>query len=89
MIGEVLALVGAVLILLSALGIARFDDVFAQMHFLTKASTLGVVTVLLGAAVVMEDTNDWSSLLLAAFLQLTTSPVAANLIGRSTYLTRA
>jgi len=88
-LGEVLALVGAVLILLSALGIARFDDVFAQMHFLTKASTLGVVTVLLGAAVVMEDTNDWSSLLLAAFLQLTTSPVAANLIGRSTYLTRA
>lgn len=88
MIGQVLALFGSVLILLSALGIVRFDDVFAQMHFLAKASTLGVVLVLGGAALVMEHANDWSSLLLAAFLQLLTSPVAANLISRSTYLTR-
>jgi multicomponent Na+:H+ antiporter subunit G len=87
-IGQVLALVGSVLILLSALGIVRFDDVYAQMHFLTKASTLGVVLVLVGAALVMSHPNDWSSLLLAAFLQLLTSPVAANLISRSTYLTR-
>jgi len=87
-IGQLLAMGGAVLILFSALGIVRFDDVFAQMHFLTKASTLGVVLVLGGAALVMERANDWSSLLLAAFLQLLTSPVAANLIGRSTYLTR-
>lgn len=89
MIGQLLALVGSVLILFSALGIVRFDDVFAQMHFLSKASTLGVVLVLLGAASVMERANDWSSLLLAAFLQLLTSPVAVNLISRSTYLTRA
>jgi len=89
MIGPVVALVGSVLILFSALGIVRFDDVFAQMHFLSKASTLGVVLVLLGAASVMERANDWSSLLLAAFLQLLTSPVAVNLISRSTYLTRA
>lgn len=87
-IGQIAALVGAVLILLSALGIARFDDVFAQMHFLSKASTLGVVLVLLGAALAVDHPNDWSSLLLAAFLQLLTSPVAANLISRSTYLTR-
>lgn len=87
MLGELLVLVGAVLILLSSLGILRFDDVFAQMHFLAKASTLGVVLVLVGSATVMVDPNDWSSLLLAAFLQMLTSPVAANLIARSTYLT--
>ena len=69
MIGQLLALGGAVLILVSALGIVRFDDVFAQMHFLTKASTLGVVLVLGGAALVMERANDWSSLLLSAFLK--------------------
>lgn len=88
MIGQALALVGSVLILLSAAGIVRFDDVFAQMHFLSKASTLGVVLVLVGAALVMDHPNDWTSLLLAAFLQLLTSPVAATLISRSTYLTR-
>jgi multicomponent Na+:H+ antiporter subunit G len=86
-IGQLLALVGSVLILFSALGVARFDDVFAQMHFLSKASTLGVVLVLGGAALVMHHPNDWSSLALAAFLQLSTSPVAATLIARSTYLT--
>ncbi|HNI34005.1 MAG TPA: monovalent cation/H(+) antiporter subunit G [Microthrixaceae bacterium] len=87
MLGELLVLVGAILILLSSLGILRFDDVFAQMHFLAKASTLGVVLVLVGAATAMVDPNDWSSLLLAAFLQMLTSPVAGNLIARSTYLT--
>lgn len=86
MIGHVLALVGALLILLAGIGVLRFDDVFARMHALTKATTLGVVLVLLGAAIVLDRRNDWTSLLLAAGMQLVTSPIAANLLGRSTYL---
>lgn len=86
MVGEVLALVGALLILLSAVGVIRFDDVLSRLHALGKASTLGVVLILGGAATTMPETNDWTSLLAAALLQLTTSPVSANLISRSTYL---
>jgi multicomponent Na+:H+ antiporter subunit G len=88
MIGEILALVGAVLILLAAIGVLRLQDAFERMHALTKATTLGVVLVLLGAAVYMNQPNDWTSLLLAASMQLVTSPIAANLIGRSSDLLR-
>jgi multicomponent Na+:H+ antiporter subunit G len=47
-IGELLALVGAVLILVSATGVVRFGDVFARLHALAKASTLGVLLLLAG-----------------------------------------
>jgi multicomponent Na+:H+ antiporter subunit G len=87
-IAETLVLAGAVLTLLSAAGVLRFDDALARMHALTKASTLGVLLALSGAAIALEHMNDVTSVLLAAALQLLTSPVAGNLLGRATYLAR-
>ena len=84
--GELLALVGTALMLLAAIGVVRFPDVLARMQALTKASTVGVVLVLLGGAVTLDHPNDVTTLLLAAALQLLTMPVAANLMSRSTYL---
>ncbi len=86
MIGQVVALVGALLVVVAGVGVVRFDDAMSRLHALTKASTLGVVLVLLGAALALDRTNDWTSLLLAAALQLVTSPLSAALIARSTYL---
>ncbi len=85
MTGEVLALAGATLTLLAAVGVLRFRGVLARMHALTKASTLGVVLVLLGGAVTLDHPNDVTSLLLAAALQVLTMPVGANLLSRATY----
>jgi multicomponent Na+:H+ antiporter subunit G len=84
-IAEVLVLAGAVLTLLSAAGVLRFGDVLARMHALTKASTLGVLLAVIGAAIAFEHANDVTSVLLAGALQMLTSPVAANLLGRATY----
>ena len=86
--GPALALVGSVLTLLAALGVVRFGDVMARMHALTKASTTGLVLVLLGGALTLDHPNDITSLLLAGALQLLTMPVAANLMSRATYLAR-
>jgi multicomponent Na+:H+ antiporter subunit G len=83
--GEVLALLGATLTLLAAVGVVRFPEVMARMHALTKASTLGVVLVLVGGAVTLNHPNDVTSLLLAAALQVLTMPVGANLLSRATY----
>jgi multicomponent Na+:H+ antiporter subunit G len=83
--GEVLALVGATLTLLAAVGVVRFPGVMARMHALIKASTSGVVLVLLGGAVTLDHPNDVTSLLLAAALQVLTLPVGANLLSRATY----
>ena len=86
MIAELIALVGAALVAIAGIGVLRFDDSLSRLHALTKASTLGVVLVLIGAAIGLDRANDWTSLLLAALIQLVTSPIAASLIARSTYL---
>lgn len=85
MIGEGLVLVGATFTLLAAIGTVRFDDVFARMHALSKASTLGLLLVLLGGVVSLRSANDITNLVLAGLLHLVTSPVGTNLISRATY----
>ena len=86
MIGEAIMLVGALLVLLAAIGTIRFDDVLARMHALAKGSTLGLVLLLAGAAISLHDPNDITSLVLAAVIQVLASPPASNLLSRSTYL---
>ena len=83
--GAALALVGSILTLLAAVGVVRFRDVMARMHALTKASTLGMVLVLVAGAVTLRNPNDVTSLLLAASLQVLTLPVAVNLMSRATW----
>jgi multicomponent Na+:H+ antiporter subunit G len=87
-IGAVIGLGGAVLTLLSAIGVLRFPDALARMHALTKASTIGLLLVAIGAAFELPTANDVTSAILAALLQLLTLPVAAFLIARSTYVAR-
>ena len=88
MIGEVLALLGSTLVLLAAIGVVRFADPLARMHALAKASTLGVLLILAGAAVNLTEANDITSVVLAGVLHLLTSPPASNMVSRATYLAR-
>lgn len=86
MIGQLLVLAGAFLVLLSAIGCVRFDDVFARMHALAKASTLGILLVLIGVAVTLDDLNSITSVVLAAIVYLLASPPASNMVSRAAYL---
>lgn len=86
MIGEVLTLAGAVLVLLASLGVLRFGDPLARMHALAKASTLGILLMLVGAAVTLHTLNDVTSAVLAGILHVLASPPASNMVSRATYL---
>lgn len=85
-VAEILLVLGSGLILLAAIGVARFGDVLARMHSLAKATTLGMVLVLAGGAVGLRDRNDITFLILGGALQVLSSPVGSNLLARSTYL---
>jgi multicomponent Na+:H+ antiporter subunit G len=85
-IGELFALVGAMLVLVSAVGVVRFADVLARLHALSKASTLGILLILTGAAVNLRDLNDLTSVVLAGVLHLLASPPASNMVSRAAYL---
>lgn len=80
---------GAVLTLISAVGVVRMPDVFTRMQASTKASTLGLGLLLLGLAVRRTETAIViRALSIAAFLMLTTA-VSAHVIARAAALTRA
>lgn len=85
MIGELLLVIGSMFILLAGLGMFRYRDVFVRMQILSKASTFGLLCVLIGGLATLRSINDLTSLLIAGALHLVTSPVGSNLLARSTY----
>jgi multicomponent Na+:H+ antiporter subunit G len=86
MIGELLAVLGSVLMLLAGIGVIRFGDPLARMHALAKASTLGILLILAGAAMNLSDANDVTSVVLAGVLHIFTSPPTSNMVSRAVYL---
>ncbi len=81
----VLILTGVALGIGAGLGLQRFPDVFARMHAATKPATLGLVLVLTGAALRVEESGDVAKLLLVVVLQFVTAPVGAHMVGRAAY----
>lgn len=76
---------GALFMLLGAIGLVRYQDVYLRMQATSKASTLGVILVMLGVAC---DAGTWETsgkafLIIASFFL--TSPVAAYVIARAAY----
>lgn len=84
-VAAALMLGGVALALVAGVGLLRFPDVFSRMHAATKPSTLGLLMVAIGAALLMEDGANRSKLMLVAGFQFLTAPVAAHMIGRAAY----
>jgi multicomponent Na+:H+ antiporter subunit G len=81
----ILWVAGSAFSLLAAVGVLRMPDVFTRMQASTKASTLGLGCLLLGAAFQMGDFASFIRLAsIGAFILLTT-PVAAHVIARASY----
>jgi multicomponent Na+:H+ antiporter subunit G len=72
-------------VLLAAVGLHRFDDVFSRVHAATKAITFGVLLAATGTALQVDVGVDTAKLVLAAALQLVSAPVSAHLVGRAAY----
>jgi len=82
----ILWLAGSAFSLLAAIGVLRMPDVFTRMQASTKASTLGLGLLALGAALQMGDFASFIRLAsIGAFILLTT-PVAAHVIARASYV---
>jgi multicomponent Na+:H+ antiporter subunit G len=82
---------GAVLLLIAAIGVVRLPDALSRQHAATKAGTLALATVCLGAALavvagaVPEDTAGGAVMRLALLVAvlLPTLPVASHLLARA------
>ncbi len=83
--GQILLVLGSVLILLAGAGVVRFPDVFTRANAATKAAGLGVACVLLGAGLAIGTWEAGIKLGLAAVLQFVTAPIAGHVMGRAAY----
>lgn len=83
-VSDVLLLLGGAWSVLAAIGVLKFDDVFSRLHAGTKATTLGLWLVIVGAASRLGG-GDAIKLVLVGLLVFLTAPVGAHLIGRAVH----
>ncbi|WP_127845522.1 monovalent cation/H(+) antiporter subunit G [Psychroflexus aestuariivivens] len=76
---------GAIFVLLAAIGILRMPDQYLRISVNTKAATLGVGLLLAAAAIFFLDVSVTTRVIAVIIFILITAPVGAHLIGRTSY----
>lgn len=84
-ISAVVMAFGAAFTLLSTIGLHRFDDVFARMHAAGKASTMGLLLILVGVAFRLNDLGQILKLGVVAVLAIITIPAGVHVIARAAW----
>jgi multicomponent Na+:H+ antiporter subunit G len=85
LIVSALVWLGSLLMLISALGVVRFPDLFTRMHAATKTGTVGIILLVSAVAVHFQALEiTIFAVLIVAFFFLT-APIAGQLIGRAAY----
>src|SRR5690554_5917374 len=78
---------GALFILIAALGVYRMPDFYTRLSVTVKAATIGVGCILGAAAFHFSDFAVTTKVFAVIFFLLITSPVGAFLIARVAYIT--
>jgi multicomponent Na+:H+ antiporter subunit G len=74
-------LLGAFFSFSAGVGMVRFDSLLARLHVVAKPQVLGMLLLLAGVALRLQDRGSATMLVLVAVFQLLTSPVAAHMVG--------
>lgn len=80
-----LALLGAVLLLIAGIGLVRMPDLFLRMSAATKAATLGAASLLVAAALHFGELSLIAQVTATIFFLTLTAPVGAHIIARAGY----
>jgi multicomponent Na+:H+ antiporter subunit G len=75
------ALIGGAFMLVAAIGVLRLPDVYLRLHCSSKAATLGVVCLLVAAALPSGDPSVWWRCAAAAAFSILTAPVVGHALG--------
>ncbi len=85
LIVSALVLLGAVLVLVAAIGLVRLPDLYTRMHASTKPATLGVSLTVAALAIHSGELGISMRALLIVLFFLLTAPVAAHRLGHAAY----
>jgi len=82
-LAAVCLLLGAFFSFSAGMGVVRFDNLLSRLHVVAKPQVLGLLLLLTGVALRLQDRGAATMLVLVAIFQLMTSPVAAHMVGRA------
>ncbi len=82
----ILCTLGAIFILIAALGIYRMPDFYTRLSVTVKAGTLGVGCILAAVAIYFYDFAVSTKVFAIIFFLFITSPVAAYMISRTAFV---
>ncbi|MGC1122828.1 MAG: monovalent cation/H(+) antiporter subunit G [Candidatus Methanofastidiosia archaeon] len=85
MIEYILFLAGCTVMVLGAVGIIRFPDVYTRLHAATKCDTGGSISILVGVAVALGVSMVSLKILLVLFLIFLLNPVASHALARASH----
>jgi multicomponent Na+:H+ antiporter subunit G len=83
LLGGLLLVAGAAFLLFGGLGLVRMPDVFNRIQAGTKATTLGTLLTLAGAACLQPEW--WIKLLLIGLFILFTNPISSQVLARAAH----
>jgi monovalent cation/proton antiporter MnhG/PhaG subunit len=85
LLSSALLMIGAAFALLAGAGVVRMPDLFTRMQAATKASTLGIGSIVLAVAIHFGEMGITTRALTVIIFVFLTAPVAAHMIARAAY----
>lgn len=85
-LAALLLVLGAVISLIAAIGVARLPDAFLRMHAATKAGVVGAGLMLVGAGLAFGGGDAWLRVGLIVVFLLVTVPISSHALGRAAYI---
>lgn len=79
----ILILLGTIFILIAAVGLLRFNDLYSRMHATTKATSFGILLLIAGVSLFFNSGIVWLKALLVVIFIYLTAPLAAHSIAKS------
>lgn len=84
--GNIIVVIGLVLMAFGVIGIFRFKDYFSRVLIGGKVDTVGLITILIGLMIKNGLTYFSGKILLVLVLYIVTNPIATHAITRSAHL---
>lgn len=84
-IGVVLVFLGALLLLVTAIGLLVLPDLPARMHAATKPQVLGLMLLALGGTLILQIPSVAGILFLMVIFQMLTAPISAHMLSNSAF----
>lgn len=85
LVSGVFLVLGTVLFVSAGVGLLRFPSPYARLHATGKATTLGLVCVVLAAVFQLSDLRDTAKLLIVVLFQVSTVSVSSHVMARAAH----